>query len=287
MTDLKLQKVIQRKIDSLPLLPQVAFRLMNLINDENHSIKDVVKIIETDAPLTGRVLRVANSAAFSRGVPISTVNRAILHLGENMVVGIALGSFSSNLMISPLKGYLSVTGELWDHSLRTAITARKLTEYGIGEVNGELAYTAGLLHDIGKLVLSEFLEGITEKLLQLFKEEEYEDYIDAENDWIGTNHADVGSTLAQHWRLPDPLCSVIKNHHRPNNADEYQDLSYMVHLGDIFAMMAGDGTGADSLVYKMDDDYVKYVNIDESNFTILLLNVQEEFTIIKEAIQNP
>ena len=280
MGDMKLVETIKQRITALPMLPQVAYRLMAIIDDDSHTIKDVVKLIENDVSLASSVLRVVNSAAFSPRQPISTLNRAVIHLGEKMVVGIALGACSAKLMGRPLEGYESAAGEMWDHSLRTAIASRRITDYAINEVSPDLAFTAGLLHDIGKLILSEFLKGNTRRIIDLFTRGKTG--VESEKDLIGTDHAEVGFAIAK-----QPLCEVIKNHHHPYKAVRiHRDLTYMVHLGDIAAMLGGAGTGADTLAYKMDEYYQMYVNIRKDDFALFLFQVEEEFSITKDNILN-
>jgi len=282
---MNIQDAIVQRVTDMPMLPVVVSRLLEIIGEENHSTSDVVRIVENDPSLTIKVLRVANSAAFFRGHPISTLNRAIGLLGEKMVADIAIGSCTLQVLNRPLKGYDSAFGELWDHSLCSAISSREITLMIQNGVSPDLAFTAGLLHDIGKAILSEFLEGNVEKLIELWDQKQVEDYLEAEKDIVGTNHSEVGYLVAQHWGLPKPLCAVIKHHHHPNLSDkEYIELTYMVHLGDIIAMMYGSGTGSDTMAYRIDPEYQKHVPISKQGLAVLFLTVQEKFTDTKSSI---
>ncbi|MBC8203972.1 MAG: HDOD domain-containing protein [FCB group bacterium] len=275
---------ITKRVKDLPTLSAVATRLMQIISDENHSMKDVVRIVEIDSTLTTKVLRIANSAFYFRGQPITTLPRAIMHLGENMVSGIAIGSCSF-IYDKTLTGYESTAGELWDHSLNSAIASRLIATKASLKISPDLAFTAGLLHDIGKAVISEFLEGNAEKMTNWCDKREVEDYISAEKDVLGMDHAEVGYFVAQHWKLPPPLCASIRWHHKPDTADEeFKELTYSVHLGDILAMMAGMGTGSDSLAYRIDEGYENYIKISMDDILQLFLEVQEEFITTKNAL---
>ena len=282
---MNIQNAILQRVTDMPMLPVVVSRLLEIIGEENHSTSDVVRIVENDPSLTTKVLRVANSAAFFRGHSISTLNRAISLLGEKMVADIAIGSCTLQVLNRPLKGYDSALGELWDHSLCCAISSREITLLIQNGVSPDLAFTAGLIHDIGKAILSEFLEGNVEKLIELWDQKQVEDYLEAEKDIVGTNHSEVGYLVAQHWRLPKPLCEVIKHHHHPNLSDkEFIELTYMVHLGDIIAMMYGSGTGSDTMAYRIDPEYHKHVPISKQSLAELFLTVQEKFTGTKSSI---
>lgn len=280
-----LLQLIARQVSDVPMLPQVVTRLLSIIGDNDHSMQEVVKIVETDSALTARILRIANTAAFYRGNEINSVAKAIMHLGEKLVAGIAIGSCAENVFKQPLDGYESGEGELWDHSLRTAIASREIAARYSKNVSTDLAFTAGLLHDIGKSIISEFLKGNVEEMTRFCDNGNYEDFVAAEIDRVGTDHSMVGYSLAMHWGLPQAICATIRYHHRPGDADRNdQELIYVVHLGDLLAMMGGTGTGADSLSYKVNPGYETYLQLDQDDISNLMLTIQDEFTRTKEDI---
>lgn len=266
------------------MLSVVASRLLGMLGDEEASLREVAKIVQTDAPLTARVLRIANSAAFSRGRQITSLFRAVMHLGMRMVIGITIGSCTARLMNRPLDGYESEAGELWDHSLRAAIAAREFAFHSRKTLPEDLAFTAGLLHDIGKSVISEFLVGSSEKLATMCAEARVGDYLEAERSVLGTDHAAVGCAIAQRWGLPQALCESIKDHHNPGESDpQFRHLVYAVHLGDLVAMLAG-GTGSDSLAYRIDEQYQQYLEVGETELSKLLVSIQAEFAVSRAMV---
>jgi len=275
---------ITGRVSNVPLLPQVVIRLLHLIGSSDHALQDVVQIVESDAALTSRVLRVSNSAAFYRGNQVHSVSKAILQLGEKMVAGIAIGSCTADVFKAPLEGYESGKGELWDHSLRTAIASREIAARYANNVGTDIAFTAGLLHDIGKAILSEYLHGRTSDMAKKCDENQY-DFIQAELEEAGTDHAAVGGVLANHWNLPTAITETIQYHHKPFEAEQdHRPLVYVVHLGDLLAMMGGAGTGADTLAYKIDSGYEKYFTIDKETLPELMFTIQEEFTKTKSSV---
>jgi len=276
---------IRQKVKKIPTLPDIAFRLVRLLEDEKHSVNDIVNVINADAALTSRILNVANSAAFSRGKQISTLNRAITHLGENMVVGIAIGSCASSLLRKPLPGYIAEVGELWDHSLFTAIASKHLCQYAKTTIHWEQAYTAGLLHDLGKIVFSDIAAGFTSKVIDYCRENQNMDYLDGERAVMGADHSEAGLVIAQQWNLPPPLPDAIAYHHRPSAYQgEFTNVVFVVHLADIASMMYGAGTGADAMTYKMDAEFVQHLQLDKEDFIKLMLQVQDEFQAIKDSL---
>ncbi len=277
---------IAQRVKEQPLPSLAAFEILKTIEDEDHSMKAVVRLVENDASLTSEVLKMANSAAYYRGQPVTTVSRAVLLMGEMMVVGVAICISTSIVYQKPLDGYESPEGELWGHSLRSAIACRELAKFTKGKVNPGLAFTSGLLHDIGKSVISEFLVGSTGEMTDLCTGKEAADYIEAERRAVGTDHCEVGYLLAQRWGLPDMLCLAIRDHHHPaKTEDEHKVLVYTVHLGDIISMLGGGGTGSDSLAYTVDSEYEKYLNIQQEELGRILLKVEEDFAELKEILR--
>ncbi|RMF68903.1 MAG: HDOD domain-containing protein [Calditrichaeota bacterium] len=282
---MSLVESIAERVKEKPIPSLVAFELLKVIENEDHSLKEVVRLVENDASLTSEVLKVANSAAFYRGTPVTTVNRALLLMGEMMVVGVAICASTSIIYHSPLEGYESAAGEMWDHSLRSAIAARELTRYSKKSISPALAFTAGLLHDIGKAVISEFLVGHTRTMTELCANGGAADYLEAERNMVGTDHTQVGYLLAQHWQLPEVLCLVIRDHHRPSQTkEEHKTLVHTVHLADLVSMLGGAGTGADSLAYKVDEESIDHFKITKDDLNWILLKVQEDFLVLKESL---
>ncbi|MCP4705817.1 MAG: HDOD domain-containing protein [candidate division Zixibacteria bacterium] len=277
-------KSIADRVKEMPMLSVVSTRLMELLGEENYSVRDVVGIVENDAILTSKILRAANSVAFSPRVPITSVMAAINNMGEKVIMGIAIESCAPKVFNEPLGGYMSEAGQMWDHSLCTAIGARILSSYTIKESSSNLAFTAGLLHDIGKSVMSVILEGKTEEMMGHIDSGEGS-FLDAEKSIAGMDHAELGYELAQHWKLPDQLANAIKFHHHPLDVDDkYKTLVYTVHLGDVLAMMAGIGTGVDGLSYTIDPTYKEYIEIEENQLAIVIADIQDEFYKTKQAL---
>ncbi len=278
-------EMISKRVQEQPIPSRVAFELLRIIEDENHALRHVIQIVENDAALTTEVLKVANTAMYRRGEPVSTLNRAVLLLGEMMVVGVAICASSSIVFGKALHGYESDEGDMWDHSLRTAIAAREISKYATTKTSPGLAFTAGLLHDIGKTVISEFLEGSAADLAQACEDGSATDYIEAERNAVMTDHAEVGYWLARQWHLPKVLAFAIRDHHFPSRTEEeHRTLVYVVHLADLVAMMGGAGTGADSLAYGIDNNYEDYVRIEKDDFATLLMTVEDSFVQIKESL---
>jgi putative nucleotidyltransferase with HDIG domain len=279
------QEELQKIVQSVPMLSPSASQLLQLTAQPDHDLVDVVNLVRNDANLTARVLKIVNSAAFALVNTVTSIDRAISYLGERIIVGIAIGDCAGQLFEKELSGYESAGGDLWKHDLRTAIAAREVVTQSGADISAELAFTAGLLHDIGKSLISDYLQGSVVDAVEMLSTEEGLDYLDAEEKLVGFDHTQAGYELAKAWQLPDELAEVILYHHEPANAsEEFKPLVYAVHLGDNIAMMGGFGTGSDSMRYKLDQNYSDYIRISPNTLASIMLNVDIEFEKLESSL---
>ncbi len=284
---MKLPQEIIADLKRVPDLPVWVSRLLAVVNDGRHGLHDIITIVRHDAVLTARMLKVVNSAAYALPTPITTLERAVPILGESMIIGITLAEAVAALHHRDLTGYAAEAGSLWSHDLLTAIAARRLAPSSREPVEADLAFTCGLLHDLGKAVLSAHLAGSVTEILARLKAGTVNDYLVAEHEMLGTDHAEVGLALARRWRLPPPLDVAMAFHHQPAAApEEWRSLVYIVHLADMIAMMAGMGTGADTLRYRLSPDYRQYLAVDIDLLSEILIGAEEEFQDLAEAFFN-
>ncbi len=278
-----IEKIMQQ-VKKVPPLSRTASDLIMLLQKPEHTLDDVVAVVSADPMLVGQLLKIANCAAFARRTPVDSIGGAVSYLGDKLVIGIALGSSASQLYDAPLKGYEGESGALWLHSLRTAIAAREIARFSQGRVSGGVAYTAGLLHDIGKAMLTLHLENHGQEIMDLLQKDSL-DFLEAERRVAGADHCEAGKILAEHWNLPASLQAAIALHHTPDLApDDAKPLCYTVHLADMVAMMAGMGTGTDTLRYGFTADYEKYIAIGRDDLDRLLLMVGIEFGKVEKAV---
>ena len=272
-----INKII-RDVKMIPPMSRTASELLNVTMDESHTVDDIVKVVASDPMLAGQLLKIANSAAYARRTVVDSIATAVSYLGNKLVVGIALGASCACIYESELKGYESSQGDLWMHSLRTAIASKEFAKYTDKRVDSNVAYTAGLLHDIGKAILSAYLADKLDEVREIFAATVPSDFLQVEKKLIGVDHCEIGEILGKHWNLPDTIKSVIKFHHHPHLAPaDYKPICFTIHLADTVAMMAGNGTGVDSLHYSLDTSYDQYVHIDRNELDRMLLMLGLEF----------
>ncbi|MFA6498401.1 MAG: HDOD domain-containing protein [Desulfurivibrionaceae bacterium] len=273
------QAAVRQAIKNVPLISSAAARLLELSGESEHGIADIVNIVKYDAVITAQILKVVNSAAFARKAEVYSVDHAVSLLGEDMVVGIAMSEAAGLLFEKKLEGYVAEAGSLWRHDLKTAIAAKIIAGHARTELSGDLAFTCGLLHDLGKGVISDFLQNTSQKIQQAMEQKKFLDYAAAERAILGIDHAEAGYELTMKWNLPAPLPQAIRFHHQPALADEaLKPLVYTVHLADIVAMMSGVGTGSDALQYHLDTAYESYISLNDEELAMVMFAVEQNFS---------
>jgi len=273
---------ILNKTKHIPPLSESAEKLIQMMGNPNHDVQNVLRIVQTDSALTTKVLTVVNSAAFALTEPITSISRAVSYLGDKKILGIALEFCVNDLFQKPLEGYEGKQGALWEHNLCVAIASKEIACFSKKETSPDLAYTGGILHDIGKSILSDYLKGTAAECITDISEGNVPDYIAAEEKRLGTNHCIVGSDMAKAWNLPSPLSDIIRHHHHPVDADiSIRGLVYTVHLGDIIAMTISSDTESDVLQYRLDSNYIEFIDISPDTLSKIILKVEDEFNKTK------
>jgi putative nucleotidyltransferase with HDIG domain len=217
---------------ALPPLPQSAARLAQLLATDESDLDEIIKVIEHDPTLTMKLLRVANSAIGGARHPIGTVRQALIRLGTGTVAGLVVGSCVRPLMGKRIPGYNLAESEFWSHSLAAAFAAESIQAHS-SHWTSRLAFTAALLHDIGKLVLGQFLSAELSSWLERAVMEGKQAAYQAEGEVLSLHHGEVGGVVAQHWGLPDCLTRGIIYHHDPEKGAD--GICYVTYLANLVA----------------------------------------------------
>ncbi|MCK6544412.1 HDOD domain-containing protein [Myxococcota bacterium] len=213
-----LTKLVERSHEVQPL-PSTALRLSALVSNADGDLQDLVRVVELDAALAGRVLRLANSAALASRRTIGTVRDAVLRVGSGAVLSLAVAAGAKKALSADIP-QLGLTGDYqWRHSVATALSAEVLRSASRVAVSPEV-FTAALLHDLGKLVMGSLLEPDDLAFLARAQHEGRLTPIQAEIELLGVNHAELGGLVAQNWHLPDAIVRGITYHHAPDDVDD-------------------------------------------------------------------
>jgi HD-like signal output (HDOD) protein len=232
---LKLRRVARlvEEIEELPTLPDMLNLLSSVVHDPHSSATDVSRVIASDSALSAKILKLANSAAFGFSRKISNIQHAVALLGLKETYAFALSVLVvdqfAELTQFDFRGY-------WNHSFSCASLA-KLISSGMESRMSESAFVAGLLHDMGKVVLAMSMKGKHDKAASLLQAD-VKSPVEAEEKVCGVTHAEVGYLLAEHWFLPPELTQAIRYHHAPELQSATKGLAPIVFLANSFCKTA-------------------------------------------------
>jgi putative nucleotidyltransferase with HDIG domain len=227
-----------QKVKNLPTVSHAALKLVSLLDKPSVDNDEIVQIIKYDNVLTAKLLRACNAPSFGLGESVASVDQAVLILGHTQIFHIVMTlAFGSVMTISSLP-YTIEMNELWEHSLVTAMAAQMVLDR-VTELNAEpnVAFTANLLHDIGKVVLAQTVKA--EELSEIRDRISRKQIsgTDAEKEVLGLDHAEVGAALLEIWRLPENICEAVAHHHQPVMKPR-PALSAEVHIANAIAHRA-------------------------------------------------
>lgn len=229
----------------LASLPTIYLRLTEVANDANAPSSEIARVIAEDTALAARLLRLVNSAFFGFQHRIDTVSQAINVIGTNQLLELALGSSVMRAFEGIPRDRVDMDG-FWQHSVATAIGARTIAQRRRAP-NAERQFVAGLLHDVGRLIM--FLEAPDEMATAMDAAIERDQLlVAAERDVFGYDHADVGRALLAAWKMPAALQAVVGGHHAPESAGDHAAEAATVHLADIVAHALALGTSGERVV---------------------------------------
>lgn len=226
------QNALAKCAYQLQPLPQSLNRLAALVAESEPDLRAIVQVIQFDPVITGKMLHVANSAYSGSRTAVATVKEAVVRLGSGCILRLIVGTCARPLLERALPAYGFSKGELWRHSTLSALAAEVLTGYCTATVP-PAAFTAALLHDLGKLILDPFLTPDLLALLRRTMDEGGLTLHEAEREVLGVHHGEVGGLIAQHWKLPDKILDGITYHHTPANGGTV--IPFAVHVADAVA----------------------------------------------------
>ena len=244
---MSVREEILAKAMALPQMPVAVQRILAYLGKSNADFRELAEIIELDPGVTVNVLRMANTPYFGSPGRVTTVQDAVFLLGVNRVYQLVLASGVVPRTKDAIKGYCLAPGELLRHSVAVAVGAEAMSR-ALGLATPSHVFTAGLLSDIGKTVMGEFLELDAKPILELATGRDIS-FEQAEREVLGIDHAELGALLLARWEIPEPIVRCVRWMLDPCSAPTVgQDID-LVHLGHVLACMAGIGLGVDGLVY--------------------------------------
>lgn len=243
---------LKRAMAGVRPIPQIVLKIIRMIQDENASMSDLAKEIRQEQVITAKVIRLCNTAFFRQSLKVDSIDRALLVLGEKRLLQLAISASMEDFFPGELMGYSLCKGGLFNHAVGTAVISERLAAV-TGLVPEEIAYTAGLLHDIGKVALDQYM-GLAYPLFYRKIQLGDESLINAEKEIFGATHTEIGGFLAEQWSMPEQIGEVIKFHHTPEQARFSPELTHIVYFADLILSRFMVGNELDRL---NTDDFIK------------------------------
>jgi putative nucleotidyltransferase with HDIG domain len=242
------------KISSFPTLPTIASKLMGMLNNPDVSASEIARVIQYDPALTANLLKAANSVYLGQTRTVNSLAEAFFRLGTKWVYEMSVSSLIYSNLRRPVSGYELSAKDLWRHSMAVAQMSDILCNcLNISETSA--AFTAGLLHDMGKIILGEFVFDAY-KEIQILVTKEKIPFEKAEKQIIGMDHAEVGGMTAEKWNFPPAIVEGIRWHHQPEKAETYRQITDIVHIADATCLIQGLGIGSDDIHYRLNNNSI-------------------------------
>ena len=235
-----------KRLKDLPTLPAVFIQCNEMLKDPGVNVPDFAKIIESDQAISSKMLKLVNSPFYGFTGKISTITQAIVILGFNAVRNIILSLSVFALLPKDVELGEFQISSFWEHSIGCGTIAKAFgKKFGIKDP--EEAFLAGLLHDIGKVVLPTLFYEEFLAILSMVKKEKIL-FLEAEQKVLGIDHVQIGERLAKHWRLPSILVEPIAFHHNGIEAINHPAQVSIIHLADIVTRGLQIGSGGDNVI---------------------------------------
>lgn len=262
-------------ISTIPTLPSVIERISTLLKNPQTSAEEIGKAITTDQALASKVLKLVNSAFYGFPGKISTITHAVVILGFSTIKNIVL---TASIIDTFKKSGTGLKGfnieEFWLHSIACGAAAKSLAKH-IGVTNNESFFIGGLIHDIGKIILCQYLP---DQFNQIINNVEKKNILifESEKELFATTHQEIGGYLVKTWNLPPNLQQAVYHHHYPVKEHDHYTITAVVHCADILIRALGYGNGGDDRIPCIDNDVWSFMRIDSNSLPAILTGISNE-----------
>jgi putative nucleotidyltransferase with HDIG domain len=234
-------------VKTFPGMPAAALKLLALVDEPDVRVPQIEVILRQDPGLTANLLKLANSAYFGIPSKVGSVRQAVILLGLKRLTQMVIATCTSAILERMVPGYDLPAGELWRHSLAVSVAAEGLVRELKLDAAEEI-FTAALLHDVGKIILGQFVQDDYAKIeMALDQGLAFET---AESIVLGTNHAEIGALILSKWSIPEDIVYAVRWHHEPEKAERSNPMLDVVHVANMLCLMIGIGVGREGLSYR-------------------------------------
>lgn len=279
----KVERILEL-VKEIEPFPKVARRVMEMLADPDVEARELAEVIQYDQAITANVLKICNAPYFGLTRKVSSLQEALVMLGQDALRDIIMAGSSARFYKGGDvgAGYDLEQGELWKHSVAVGILAKQL----VGKIKGvepATAFTAGLLHDIGKRFLSTFVSEEFEQIMEKVAREKCS-FVEAEKEILGVTHAELGWVILKRWEFPEDILVAVRKHH-DQDALEGEPLTALIALSNTLVISMGIGVGADGLATKMRGAGLQRFGITPLHLDMCMVNLLDELERAEELLQ--
>lgn len=267
------------QLRDLPALPNVVVKIMRMTNKcESATPRKLSEVISHDPSFAARLMKMANSAYYGLPRSVSTISDAVMLLGNVTIRNMALVAATHDTMRHCVLGYELKPGELWRHSVGCAFAVNLLAEQA-HYPDTEEAFVAGLLHDVGKMILGPY---VAQNLpaIQAHIEKTGCTFVEAEREVLGCDHAEIGGRMALHWNLPALLSQAIRWHHFPSQNGYIAPMTALVYLGNIICVAAGASSQEKEVYTHISPACLHVLSLTEAHISNTIEQLSEYITTL-------
>ena len=275
------KREIISKMKSFPSMSGITAKVLKLLDDPDARASQVEPLLKQDPSLTANLLKLTNSAYFGLPSKIGSVRHAVAMLGWKKLSKLVVTACVKSVTDQKIPGYDLPSGVLWQHSIAVSVTAEGLMrELKIAE--SDEIFTAALLHDLGKLILGGFVEKELEEIERVTARGI--PFQMAEQEVLGTDHAEIGALMLESWSFPPKLVSAVRWHHDPDSAPETSSMTDIVHVANVLCLMIGIGVGVEGLHYEPSVLATKRLGIKQTQLELIASQTLEWAKELTDAI---
>lgn len=271
-------KLIRQRIENIsniPTLPIVIEKITRLLQNPQTSAEEIGKAITTDQAIASKVLRLVNSAFYGFPGRISTITHAIVILGFSTVKNIVLTASIFDFFKKRGDSHPEFDLEkFWIHSIACGAASQSIARF-IGFAEKEECFIGGLIHDIGKIILCQYLPDEFSRIVLNVKKKDIL-FVDSEREIIGMTHQEIGGTVVARWNLPRNLQEVVNFHHQPLPSREFYTITSIVHCADILVRALDCGSGGDSKIPLVSEGAWQKLGLGNISLPLLLEEMTDE-----------
>jgi HD-like signal output (HDOD) protein len=262
-----------KSIEGLPSFPATHAEILKLANSEDATSDDIAEKLQLDSGLLATIFKLVNSSGYGFRKKVDSLKLAVTLLGLEEIANLVMAA----QVFDKLGNYEDGSGmdatEFWRHSIGVGFAARAISKKL--QTEAESAFLAGMLHNVGKIVLDRFFVDYYKEVLAIV-EDGTTLIVDAEKEVLGVTHADIGGVLATEWKFANNYLNRILYHHRPGEAARYKRLVCLIHIADGITRELGFGSGGDSVVPEIQHAALDQFHMADRGYQMLKDSVEEE-----------